>query len=81
MPRIRENRFDYMVRDRVKQLHGELLAEGIRDVEVARWLNCSSQNASAHFRNASFTYKQILIIRERLREVKEANKRKEEMAL
>ena len=67
MPRVRQNREDYLVKDAVKKLHGQLLAEGIRDTEVATWLGCSSQNTSSHFRNASFSYKQILIIQDNLK--------------
>lgn len=70
MPRIRQNKYDYMVLDRVKDLHGRLLAEGIRDTEVAEWLGCTSQNVGAHFRNATFNYKQILIMEELLKERK-----------
>ena len=62
MPRVKQNRYDYMVKDQVKALHGELLAEGIRDTTVAEWLGCSSQNVGSHFRNGTFSYKQILII-------------------
>lgn len=72
MPRIRQNKYDYMVLDQVKALHGELLAEGIRDTEVARWLDCSSQNVGAHFRNGSFSYKQILIIQDHIDRIKES---------
>lgn len=66
MPRVLQNKYEYMVRDKVKALHGRLLAEGVRDTEVARWLGCTSQNVGNHFRNASFTYKQILIIQDHL---------------
>lgn len=66
MPRVKLNRYEYMVRDRVKALHGRLLAEGIHNTEVARWLDCSSQNVGNHFRKGTFTYKQILIIEDKL---------------
>ena len=36
MPRIKQNRDEYIVRDELKQLHGQLLAEGIRDVQVGQ---------------------------------------------
>ena len=68
MPRISANRYDYIVRDKVKSLHGQLLAEGIRDTEVAEWLGCTSQNVGNHFRNATFSYKQILVIEDHLKE-------------
>ncbi len=67
MPRILQNKYEYMVRDKVKALHGRLLAERIRDTEVAKWLGCSSQNVGNHFRNATFTYKQILIIEDHIK--------------
>ena len=66
MPRIKQNRDEYLVRNAVKALHGRLLAEGIHDVDVAQWLNCTSQNVSSHFRNATFSYRQILIIEDHL---------------
>lgn len=74
MPRIRQNKYDYMVLDRVKALHGRLLAEGIRDTEVAEWLGCSSQNVGNHFRHGTFNYKQILIMEDRLQKRKEMEK-------
>ena len=76
MPRIKQNRDEYIVRDELKQLHGQLLAEGIRDVQVGQWLNCSGQNVGKHFKNASFSYKQVRIIQNNLAAVREANERK-----
>ena len=73
MPRVKLNREEYLVRDAVKKLHGQLLAEGIHDVDVAGWLHCTPQNISRHFRNGSFSYRQILIIQARLEEYERAN--------
>ena len=71
MPRIKLKKYDYMVMDRIKALHGALLAEGIRNPEVASWLGCTSQNVGSHFRNGTFTYKQVLIIEDHLRMIRE----------
>ena len=71
MPRVHQNQYDYLVKDRIKALHGELLAEGIRDTEVAKWLNCTSQNVSAHFKRASFSFRQILIIEDHLKKLRD----------
>lgn len=68
MPRVKLNREENMVRDAVKKIHGQLLAEGIRDTEVAEWLGCTSQNVSSHFRNATFSYRQILVIEDHLKQ-------------
>ena len=75
MPRINEKRFDYAAEDAIRALYGELKAEGISDAEVGAWLNCSGQNVGRHFREASFSFRQYVIIRGRLDEIKEARQR------
>lgn len=70
MPRIRANRYDYMTADKVRRLHGELLAEGIRDTEVAEWLGCTSQNVGSHFKRGTFSLKQYIIMMDKLDAVK-----------
>ncbi len=72
MPRIDANRYRYQARDMIRELHGALLARGVRDVQVADWLNCTSQNVGRHFKNGSFTLEQFLTIRGHLEEMKEA---------
>ena len=71
MPKVKldhiANHEEYLVRDAVKALHGKLLAEGIHDTDVAEWLGCSSQNVSNHFRNCTFSYRQVLIIEDNLK--------------
>lgn len=71
MPRIYERRFEYAAEDEIRNLHGQLLAEGIHDAEVAEWLGCSPQNVSRHFREASFSFRQVVVIRGRLKEERE----------
>lgn len=71
MPRVKTKEYDYLVKDRIKALHSELLAEGIRDTDVAEWLDCTSQNVSAHFRQASFSFRQVLIIEDHLKKLRD----------
>lgn len=68
MPRVKLNKIDYLVRDRIKNLHGRLLAQGLKNVDVAKWLGCSPQNVGYHFRHGTFSYRQIVTIEEHLQE-------------
>lgn len=80
MPRVKLDRIanheEYLVQDATKQLHGRLLAEGIHDTEVASWLGCSSQNVSSHFRNCTFSYRQVLIIEDNLKRKENRNEKR-----
>ena len=76
MPRIKRAKNDYMVRDELKQLHGQLLAEGISNKKVGEWLDISGQCVGQHFKNASFSYRQVRVMETGLAEVREANRRK-----
>lgn len=71
MPRVRSKEYDYLVKDRIKALHGELLAEGVHNVEIASWLGCTPQNVGAHFKHGSFSFKQILIIEDHLKKLQD----------
>ena len=72
MPRIDAYRYRYQAKAMIRDLHGQLLARGVHDVQVAGWLNCTSQNVGHHFRNGTFTLEQFLTIQGNLAELKEA---------
>lgn len=73
MPKIYLSMAEQLAARELKKLHAELLAEGIRDKQIAAWLSCSPQNVGQLWKRASFSYGQILVILEHLRRIKEQN--------
>lgn len=72
MPKVYMSEADRLCDRELKRLHGELLAEGIRDKTIALWLGCTAQNVGQLWKNHSFSYKQILVIQKELEKVKES---------
>ena len=70
MPRIKANKNIYLVKDTVEDLRWECKRYGLSQKEQAMLLNCTEQNIGKHYRNASFSIGQFLIIKNRLEELK-----------
>jgi len=70
MPRIKANKNIYLVRDAVEDLKWECKRYNLSQEEQAELLNCSKQNVWKHYKNASFSIGQYLIIKQRLEELK-----------
>ena len=70
MPKIYLTEADRLVSKELKLFHGELFAHGVRNKDIAGWLGCTEQNVSQLWKNNSFSYKQILLIKQKLEERK-----------
>ena len=70
MPRIKANKNIYLVKDTVEDLRWECKRYGLSLKEQSQLLNCTEQNVGKHYRNASFSIGQYLIIKQRLEEIK-----------
>jgi len=66
MPKVYLSEADRLCNKKLKQLRGRLAAERITNDQVGEWLNCTGANVAKHFRNGSFSYRQILVIEDRL---------------
>lgn len=69
MPKVYLTEADRLCDRELKKLHGALLAEGITNKVIATWLGCSSQNVGQLWKNQSFSFKQILIIKDNLMKI------------
>ena len=72
MPKIYFSEADRLAEKELTALHAELFAHGIRNKKIAAWLGCSEQNVSQLWKNCSFSFKQILVIKQKLKEVTES---------
>lgn len=66
MPRTFLTNEDRLLDLECRKLHANLLAAGIKNPQVAEWLGCSVQNVSYLWRNKSFSFKQYLILQDKL---------------
>lgn len=69
MPKVYLSEADQLADKELKSLHAELIVQGIRNKKIAEWLGCSEQNVSQLWKNCSFSFKQILVIKQKLKEV------------
>lgn len=62
MPRIKANKREYMIKDFSSWLVGKMWEQGLKQKDVAEWLDCTQQNFSLKLKNHSFTLEEIIII-------------------
>lgn len=72
MPRVFINDADRIVDRELKRLHARVLVAGYKNSDIARWLDCTPQNVGYLWKNNSFSWKQILIIQERLKDFEDS---------
>lgn len=70
MPKVFLNDADRICSREHKKLHGELMAEGVTNRQIASWLNCTAANVGQRWKNCSFSYRQILIMQHELERIR-----------